>query len=189
MKTYLIIFSMLFAIGLKSYAQQADVPRNSIKWNLGFGLCEGKPESGFGLLSTVGFQRSYGARSRWRLNPGLLVGYMIPPTDVANRSFALAGLNMSVHYDLLKYKIFSLVTSGSVFSNYTGGKTRPGYNYTPARSSFNNVYFGGGGSMGFRVDDPVQRRAFEIRLINVQAGTNQFVLGYVTAGLDFKLSK
>ena len=54
---------------------------------------------------------------------------------------------------------------------------------------FINGYVGGKLSVGLRVNPAGHRLAYEIRPLNIQAGTDGFALGSLLLGIDVKLGK
>lgn len=54
---------------------------------------------------------------------------------------------------------------------------------------FTDLYWGAKASIGIRINPKRSKLAYEIRPINIHFGNNDFVLGYIMFGIDFKLKK
>lgn len=97
-----------------------------------------------------------------------------------------------IHYDLIKYKAFSIVTTAGGFINHsrgllgTGGWTEENNN---SSEYFNTFYFSGNASRGLRINPKNSKLVYEFRPFNFQFGNNHFLLGYLMFGIDFKLQK
>ncbi len=176
------------------FSQEKEFTGNSIKIGLGIGLNEGKRESGLGLIYSIGWQKSMGEKNRLRINPNMLIGGFTPIgfTDTRDQFFRITSLGLNIHYHLIRYKSLSLVTTGGGFVNYsrgllgTGGWPDAGNN---GSEYFYSLYFGGNASIGLRIDPKDSKIAYEIRPINIHLGNKGFVLGYLMAGIDFKLTR
>lgn len=184
---------ILISIVTKSYSQEIEIKRNSIKTGIGIGFNEGKREIGYGIIYSIGLQKSYGSQNRLRLNPNLIIGGFLPiiMTDTREQFYRITSLGMNVHYDALKHESVSLVTSVGVFINYSRGLLGTGgYHQENIVNSeyFKTIYFGGSASIGLRINPPKSKLAYEIRPLNLQFGNNQFVLGYMMFGIDFTIT-
>ena len=194
MKPILLLSLTLFIWpATKLYSQELEFTRNSIRTGIGIGYNEGKRETGIGLIYSIGLQKSYGNQNRLRLNPNLIIGGFLPlMTDTRDQFYRITSLGMNLHYDALKLKSFSLVTSGGVLMNYSRGLLGTGgYHQENIVNSeyFNTFYMGGSASIGVRMNPPTSKLAFELRPLNLQFGNNGFVLGYMMLGIDFKIKK
>ncbi len=176
------------------HSQESEVNRISIRTGIGIGINEGHWETGMGLIYSIGWQKSYGKKNKLRLNPNMIIGGFIPfaITDTRDQFYRITSLGLNLHYDLVKYKAFSIVTTGGGFINYSRGLLGTG-GWPEANNNrseyFNSFYLGGNVSFGLRVNPKNSRLAFEFRPINVQFGNDYFVLGYIMFGIDFKLKK
>ncbi len=194
LKIAYLSFLILLVISNKSNAQETEFKRTSIRTGIGVGFNEGKRETGMGLIYSIGWQKSYGKKSKFRINPNLIIGGFLPIgiTDTRDQFYRITSIGANIHYDLIKYKAFSLVTTGGGFINYsrgllgTGGSPEANNNNS---EYFNSFYFGGSASIGIRINPKKSKLAYEFRPINIQFGNDFFMLGYVMFGIDIKLKK
>ena len=182
---------LLVTINNTAYSQ---FKNTSIRTGIGLGVNGGKREIGVGLIYSIGWQKSIGVKSKLRINPNMMLGGFSPIaiTDTRDQFYRITSLGLNIHYDLIRYKAVSIVTTGGGFINYSRGLLGTGGwpNANNNRSEyFNSIYFGGNGSIGLRVDRKVSKLAYEFRPINIQLGNNGFILGYLMFGIDFKLKK
>ena len=190
---YLSLFFFLI-ISIQSNAQETEFKRTSIRTGIGIGFNEGKKETGMGLIYSIGWQKSFGNKNKLRLNPNMIIGGFLPIgiTDTRHQFYRITSFGMNVHYDLIKYKSISIITTGGCFLNYsrgllgTGGLPEANNN---SSEYFNSLYFGGNVSLGFRINPKNSRLAYEFRPINVQLGNDYFMLNYLMFGVDIKLKK
>nr|WP_320020725.1 hypothetical protein [uncultured Draconibacterium sp.] len=191
--TLLIMFVLLLHNG-NAYSQETEFKRTSIRTGIGIGINDGHRETGTGFVYSIGWQKSYGAKNRFRLNPNMIIGGFKPImiTDTRDQFYRITSLGINAHYDLLKYKAVSVVTTGGGFFNYsrgllgTGGM--PEANNTHSEY-FNSIYLGGKLSLGLRINPENSKLAYEIRPLNIQFGNDSFLLGYLMFGIDIKLEK
>ena len=194
MRQSIFLFAFLMLIHLTLYSQE-EVANNkqSIRTGIGFEHIKGIKESGSGIIYLIGYQKNYGEKNRIRLNPNLLIGSFSPisVTDVAKQFYRITNLNLNLHYDLIKYKSLSLVTSPSIFINYSRGLIgHDPDDKVDIAKYFHHLYFGGGISLGLRVAPKNSKLIFEIRPINLQAGINKyFAISYLMLAIDIKLGK
>ena len=190
-----LLLSLILFIwsGTKLYSQEPAFKRNSIRTGIGIAFNEGKRETGIGLIYSIGLQKSYGSQNRLMLNPNLIIGGFLPlMTDTRKQFYRITSLGMNLHYDALKYKSFSFVTSGGVLLNYSRGLLGTGgyrQENNENQKYFNTLYMGGSASIGIRMNPPTSKLAFELRPLDLQFGNNGFVLGYMMLGIDFKIRK
>ena len=191
----MLIGLLIFLFGVNDiFSQNNEFSRRSIRTGFGFGINSGKRETGGGLLYSIGWQKSFGKKHKIRINPNMILGEFYPVwiTDIRDQFYRITTLGLNVHYDLIRFKSFSIVVTGGGFINYsrgllgTGGmpelrKTKSEY--------FHTLYFGGNTSIGFRVNPKNSNLAFELRPVNIHLGNNYFFLGYMMVSLDFKLKK
>ena len=189
-KTNLLI--VLLLITLKLNAQENEFTRSSIKTGIGIGIIEGIEESGLGFVYSVGYQKSFGEKERFRINPNLLYGGFtsIGITDTREQFIRITSIGMNVNYDLVKGKTASIfITSGGFFNYSRGLLGTGGENGNKNSSYFNQLYFGGTAGIGIRISSTKSRFAYEIKPLNVQIGNKRFVLGYIMFGMDIKIKK
>ena len=192
---YLSLFVFLI-MSNQSNAQETEFKRTSIRTGIGIGYNEGKRETGMGLIYSIGWQKSFGKKNKLRLNPNLIIGIFLPNgfTDTRFQFYRITSLCMNLHYDLIKYKSISIVTTGGGFLNYsrgprgllgTGGWSEANNN---SLEYFTSLYFGGNFSYGIRINPKNSRLAYEFRPINVQLGNDDyFILFYLMFGIDIKI--
>lgn len=174
-------------------AQENEFTRSSITTGIGIGVNDSEEESGFGLVYSIGYQKSFGEKERFRINPNLLYGNFstFGITDNRDQYYNITSLRMNVNYDVLKYKSVSLLITSGGFLNYSRGLFGNGGEINTNSSSryFNKIYFGGNAGIGLRINPSKSRFAYEIKPLNVEFGNKSFVLGYMMFGLDIKLKK
>ena len=173
-------------------SKEIEFKRSSIRAGIGIGLNEGQREIGSGLVYSIGWQKSCGAKSKLRINPNMTFGGFLPIaiTDTRDQFFRITSLGLNIHYDIIKYKAVSIVTTGGGFINYSRGLLGTGgwpeANHTNSQY-FYTIYFGGNASFGLRIDPKSSKLAYEIRPINIHFGNKGFLLGYMMFVIDFKL--
>ena len=118
-KINLLIVILLFS--LKINAQENEFTRSSIKTGIGVGINDGIEESGLGFVYSVGYQKSFGKKEKFRINPNLLYGGFNSSgiTDTREQFFRITSIGMNVNYDLVKYKSVSLLITSGGFLNYS----------------------------------------------------------------------
>lgn len=186
------ILLLLVIIGFNLHAQDRAFSGKSIRTGIGIGINEGHWETGMGLIYSFGIQKSYGEKQRLRLNPNIIVGGFTPLmiTDTRDQFYRMTSLGLNLHYDLIKYKAVSLVTTAGAFVNYsrgllgTGGWPEANNNHS---EYFYKMYCGANLSAAIRVDPKNSRLAYELRPISIQFGNDYFFLGYYMFGIDIKL--
>ena len=197
----LIMFNKLITLLLISlitgnnvYSQEIEFKKSSIRTGIGIGINEGKREIGNGLIYSIGWQRSFGEKNKLRINPNMTFGGFLPIgiTDTRDQFYRITTLGLNIHYDLIKYKAVSIVTTVGGFMNYSRGILGTG-GWPEANNNsseyFYSLYFGGNASIGLRIDPKNSKLAYEIRPINIHLGNKGFMLGYLMFGIDFKLKK
>lgn len=175
-------------------AQENKFKKSSIRTGMGFGLNSGKREVGFGLVYALGWQKSVGERDRVRINPNLTSGGFMPyiVSGTRDQFYTITSLEFNIHYDLIKYKAISLVTSGGVFGNYSRGLLGTGGSddaYNNRSEYLRAFYYGGSVSFGLRIDQKSSKIASEIRPFNIHFGSDYFYMYYLMFCLEFKLRK
>lgn len=186
----LVLF--LVQAGNTVYSQEIDSRKTSVKTGVGLGIHEGQRETGVGLVYSLGWQKSMGENNKIRINPNMILGGFLPfgITDTRDQFFRMTMLGMNVHYDLIRYKAVSIVTTGGGFVNYSRGLLGTG-GWPEANNHrseyFYSLYFGGNASLGLRVAPKKGKLAFELRPLNIHAGNKGFLFSYLMFGVDFKL--
>jgi hypothetical protein len=122
MKQNKILFTSILILTIfTAKAQENKFTRSSIKTRIGIGFNDSEEESGFGLVYSIGYQKSFGKKERLRINPNLLIGefssYTI--TDTRDQFYRITSLGMNINYDLLRYKSVSLIITTGGFLNYS----------------------------------------------------------------------
>ncbi|NOZ46004.1 MAG: hypothetical protein GXO79_04395 [Chlorobi bacterium] len=192
--TMLIASFILLLTGNNIYSQEIEFSKKSISTGIGIGINEGQKEIGNGLVYSIGWQKSLGEKNKIRINPNMTFGGFIPIaiTDTRDQYYRITSLGINIHYDLVRYKAISLVTTGGAFINYSRGLLGTG-GWPDANNNsseyFYSLYFGGNASIGLRIDPKKSKVAYEARPINIHFGNNGFMLGYLMFGIDFKLNK
>jgi hypothetical protein len=176
------------------YSRDIEFKKSSISTGLGIGVNEGLREIGLGLIYSVGWQKSLGEKNKLRINPNMMFGGFLPIGIIHTRDqfFRITSLGLNFHYDLLRYKAVSIVTTGGGFMNYSRGLLGTGGSRdTNSISSdyFTTVYFGRNASIGLRIDPSRSKIAYKITPINIHLGNKDFLLAYLMVGIDFKLKK
>jgi hypothetical protein len=192
MKTFMSIYIILMLFVGNRLLSQEVLDKTSIRTAIGIGINEGLKETGNGLLYSVGWQKRYGAKSKLRMNPNLMIGSFSPKliSDVRDQYYRITTLDMNAHYDIVRVDAFSIVASVGGGINYSRGLLGTGgMTYHDRSGYFNTIYFVGNASLGFRIAPKAKKVAYVIRPINLQVGNKGFVLGYFSFGLDFKLQR
>jgi len=175
----------------KFYAQQEPMKRRSLKTGLALGFNSGYRETGVGMMYAFGWQKSFGKKNKFRINPNIMIGGFTSfgITDVPKQYYRITNLNFDLHYDLIRYKALSLVTTLGVFVNLSRGLIATGGWPDAHRNSryFYSFYFGGLSSIGLRIAPKKSKLAFELRPINIQMGTRYFEMIFFMFNIDFKL--
>jgi len=176
------------------YSQETEFKRTSVKTGIGIGINEGLREIGVGLVYSIGWQKSVGEKNRVRINPNMLYGGFLPLgiTDTRDQFYRMTTLGFNVHYDLIRYKAASIVTTGGGFMNYSRGLLGTGGWPSENNNSsdyFFTLYFGGNASVGLRIAPEKSKVAIELRPVNMHIGTKGYLYNYIMFGIDFKLKK
>jgi hypothetical protein len=189
-KTMFLLCLISFVFG---YSQENKFSRNSIKTGVGVGYNMGVKEDGLGTLSMIGYERSYGKKGRLRMNASLLIGgftsYGI--SDSRDNYYRTTSWNINANYDFVKYKAVSLFIYSGGFANYSRGMLGSGFSEVTLKNyesqKFANLYFGVNLGFGLRINPPSNRCAFEIKPINIQTGSKEFLNFYMMFGVDIKI--
>ncbi len=191
MNKFVFFIILIGLVGTGAFAQQETMHRQSLKTGLALGFNSGYRETGTGLMYTFGWQKSFGKKNKFRINPNIMIGGFMPfgMTDVPKQYFRMTNLNFDLHYDLIRYKPLSLVTTLGVFTNFSRGLIEAGGPPDSHQSSryFYSFYFGGLSSIGLRIAPKRSKLAFELRPINIQMGTRYFETIFFMFNIDFKL--
>lgn len=193
MKYQSLLILLIFYFTNNIYSQDStSISQKSIKTAVGIGFNTGEEAGGIGVLTSIGYQKSYGKQNRIRVSPNLIAGTFT--SLFGGDSYSIASLELNLHYDLLKYKSFSLIGSSGVFATYSDGTIRREGIITDDDLLFNDresfSEFSGGIqlSLGFRIAPEKWKTAIEIKPLNFQFGLNSYILGYLSFGIDFKLN-
>lgn len=175
------------------YSQESTFSTSSLKTGIGIGINEGEREIGMGTLFSFGYQKSMW-QDRLRINPNLTMGGFIPfgISDTRDQYYRITSLGMNGYWDALKYKSVSVFVGTGVFINYSRGLLGTGGWPAAGNSSseyFFKLYYGGYLGTGLRISPKNSRLAYELVPVNVQLGSNRFVLGFLKFGMDIKLKK
>lgn len=178
---------------MKSYSQENPFNKSSIKTGIGIGFNDSREESGFGLVYSLGYQKSFGKKEKLRINPNLTIGGFSSNliSDTRDQFYRITSLQMNVSYDVVRYKSFSLLLTTGAFGNYSRGLFGTGGELQNHQNSdyFYKFYYGGSLGIGFRINPTKSRIAYEIKPFSTQFGNKGFALGYMMVGLDIKFKK
>ena len=186
----ILLYGILTTLTLTAQEQRS---ANYITSTMSFGLCSGEQEIGVGLPFSVGWQKRMGKKQKLYINPTLFNGGFRPVaiSDTRDQFFRMSMVSIQLHYDLIRYNRVALQTSGGAFLSYsrglfgTGGD--PEFNHQSS-SYFYKIYYGFQVSLGIRVEAKNKKRAFRLIPLTVHMGNNDFLLGYISFGVDFRLS-
>ena len=119
----LIYLTAILLFSLKINAQENEFTRSSIKTGIGIGVNDGIQEEGLGFIYSVGYQKSFGKKEKFRINPNLIYGGFNSSgiTDTPQQFFRITSIGMNVNYDLVKCKSVSLLITSGGFLNYSRG--------------------------------------------------------------------
>jgi len=189
------VFS-LFVIygGPEVYAQERPGKGSSIRAGVGYGLNEANIEIGNGWVYSLGWQKDLGQENRLRVNPNLVFGLFSPSSSLylnyPNQFYRSLTIRLNIHYDLIKFKTFSFVTTGGAFISHSKGLIGPGLLTRRASGEsryFRFLYYGGNLSLGFRIDNDDSPFAYELIPFNMHVGDKAFILAYVMFAMEIKL--
>lgn len=122
--TFLSISALLLLLtGSNGCAQEIEFKRSSVRTGIGIGFNNGSREIGLGLVYSIGYQKSFGVKNKLRINPNMTFGGFSPIiiTDTRDQFYRITSIGLNIHFDLVKYKAVSIVTSGGAFINYSRG--------------------------------------------------------------------
>ena len=192
---FLLICLIIFLSAINDvFSQENEFRKSSIRTGIGIGINEGQSELGNGLVYSIGWQKSLGRKEKIRINPNMTFGGFLPIgiTDTRDQFYRISSLGLNIHYDLLRYKAVSIVTTGGGFINYSRGLLGTG-GWPEANNNsseyFYSLYFGGNVSIGLRINPEKSKLAYEIRPVSIHFGNKGFMSGYLMFGVDFKLKK
>lgn len=192
----LLFFSALgIIITNQANAQEYKFKPTSITTEIGIGFNETDNEAGVGLLSSVGWQKSFGKKRKFRINPNLLIGIFAPFITGTIQSYMTFSPRLNIHYDLIRLHPISIVTTIGGFLSYSRGISgrieQLEYNFYDYKRA-NSFYFGLNGSLGIRVNPRNSRLAYNFNPINVcfrDGNKKYFLLGHIMFGIDIKLDE
>ena len=76
---FLLLTPLIFLFTINTaYSQETEFKNSSIRTGIGIGLNQGKREDGVGLVYSIGWQKSFGEKSKFRLNPNMSIGGFSP---------------------------------------------------------------------------------------------------------------
>ena len=175
------------------FSQNLQFKRSSIKTGIGIGYNEGRDEMGLGLVYSIGWQKSYGTKNKFRINPNITCGNFSTRviTDVRDQLYKITTFELNIAYDFIKYKEFAFVAKIGAFTDYTRGLFGTGGWHQNYHNSayFYYIYYGINSSLSLRIDSPKSRFAYELRGINIYFGNKDFALGYLMLEIDYKFIK
>lgn len=181
---------ILFFIVIMVKGQDKEFSKNTLKYCIGVGVCDGLKHTGGGGILSVGYQHSF-YNHRFRLNPNLTVGYYNAKfiQDVRDQWFNSINLETVVYFDLLKYKAFSItIGAGGVINNTKGLLGTGGYPPADINSEyFSHWNFGAFFGGGVRVNPKNSRIVYEIMPLNFHIGPNYFIESISQIGIGVKL--
>ena len=191
---YVVAATILLFASLEVRAQADTSGIGAIKSGIGVGYNDTNQEKGLGLVSSIGYQKSFGPKSKLRVNPNLLFGSFSSAgiTDTRDQYYQMTALQIVLAYDVIRFKSISLFVSAGGSLTYSRGLFGTGDEIEkPGTTSsyFNNVYFGGLGGVGLRISRQNSRVAYEIKPLNFGFGSNGFLLANPMISLDYKLKK
>lgn len=189
-----LVAAALFFTALEAKAQVYTTSSGAVKLGIGVGYNDTNQEQGLGILSSIGYQKSFGPKSKLRINPNLLLGSFSSKgiNDARDQYYQMSALQFVLAYDVIRFKSISLFASTGGSLTYSRGLFGTGGEIeTPgaASSYFNNVYLGVLGGVGFRINKQNNRVAYEIKPLNFALGNNGFSLANPMLSIDYKLKK
>jgi len=188
-KTILTLLGLFLSI--IAYCQNATFSKSALKLGVGIGFNEGKRENGMGTLFSFGYQKSFWKDNRLRINPNLTIGGFMPfiITDTRDQYYRITTFSITGYLDPLKFKSIALFIGAGPFINYSRGLLGTGgwAGYSDSEYFF-RLYYGGYVGAGLRINPKNSRFAYEFAPINIMAGNNSFVLGFLKIGIDIKLT-
>jgi hypothetical protein len=118
-----VCFIFIIVLIQPLFAQEKEFKKTSIKTGFGLSINEGIEEIGVALTYSIGWQKSYGEKNKFRINPNLIYGGFLPAgiTDTKDMFYRISNFGMDFHYDLLRLENLSLVTTAGPFINYSRG--------------------------------------------------------------------
>ena len=191
-----LFVTLLFVLFInKSYSEE--LSKNSMSYGLGMGISGNNYYSGFGTTLMIGYKRDIW-KDRLRLNPNLTIGNYCKGVNDNTRDiyFNTVNLNLSLEYDFLRYKTFSLNIETGGFVSISNGLKGIGTEYDSARSidilinesEFINK-FNYGAILGFslRISPIKSKYAIKISPMNIHFGNDGFRELHSFISLDIKL--
>ena len=188
------IFFILFLLPILSFSQSNEEKMFAYRYSLGLGIHEGGGETGIGVMGSFGVLKSIGKKKKSRINSNFTLGRFadLIITDVPSQKYFYFSLDVKYHFDLLRYKAFSIVTSAGGYFSLTSGKIEDFYGkdglFRPG-TKFTHPYLMASISGGLRIAPKNSKIAVNITPFNIQLGTSYSYLGAFYLSLDFKLNK
>jgi len=168
------------------YSQETLISNSSIKLALGLGSAQMTPRDAQGFVFSAGWQANYGAKNKLRINPNLSYGkfesaYNFLPKK--NSTITSTSIDFTVHYDALRYRSFSLVTSlGNFITKYRVIVQSDSIDST-------TLSIGLKPSIGIRFVPKNSSIALEYKPITLYFGTQNVFYVTSTINLDIKIAK
>jgi hypothetical protein len=197
MKKSICVFLVLGLFINKTYSQEFS--KNSLSYGLGIGISSSGSNdySGIGPALIIGYKRDIW-KDRLRFNPNLTIGsYRSGMNDnTRDKYFNTVNLNLSLEFDFLRYKAFSLSVETGGLIGTTNGLKGIGTEYDAARSSdimfnesefINKVNYGAILGFGLRISPLKSKYAIKISPLNLHLGNDGLRELHSFISLDVKL--
>ncbi|MBF9237910.1 hypothetical protein I2I05_10940 [Hymenobacter sp. BT683] len=191
---YFLAAVIILSTSFEANAQvdTATTRNGAIKGGIGVGYNDTNEEKGLGLISSIGYQKEFGAKHKLRINPNLLFGSFSSAgiTDTRDQYYQMSALQVILAYDVIRFKSISLFLSTGGVLTYSRGLFGTGDELEkPGTTSryFNKIYLGGIAGAGIRISPQNSRLSYEINPLNFGFGNNGFILTSPILSLDYKL--
>lgn len=197
MKKVVCVFIVLGLFVNKTFSQEFS--KNSLSYGLGIGIsASGSNDySGIGPALIIGYKRDIW-RDRLRLNPNLTIGsYRSGMNDnTRDKYFNTVNLNLSLEFDFIRYKAFSLNVETGGLVGITNGLKGIGTEYDAARSSdimfnesefINKLNYGAILGFGLRISPLKSKYAIKISPLNLHLGNDGLRELHSFISIDIKL--
>jgi hypothetical protein len=134
-----IIILLIFGLSITTGFSQ-EFSKHSLSYEFGLGLSSVSNFSGKGYILNIGYKRDL-IKDRLRLNHKLIFGSYWNEKDWMNKDqyFNVTSLNLSIDYDLLRYKSISLNVESGGFIGATKGLNGTGNEFDSGTSTGNLV--------------------------------------------------
>ena len=164
-KTTFILF-FLIIVSFTSYCQEFS--KSSLLGGIGVGSSNNSRADGLGINWSIGYQRDVW-KNRLRIVPYISFGTYTNKgtTDVPDKYYNSTNLKVTLNFDVLKIKAFSLFIGSGLTANYSSGLIGTGGD--PGRSSseyFNESNLTLNGLIGFKLNPTKNRIGYELLLLD-----------------------